>query len=92
MCIFSTREPSEYTFDLQISGGNKISVDIGDGLSIWDGNLAYTYYYPVNKWMHIAATVDAVNYICTVYVNGVSIGAQNFATFGVPALYEVSST
>ncbi len=68
MHIFSTRETAEFGFDMQLTGGNKIHADIGNGTSFMTTAADANYNYTVGRWLHVAYTVTAGTY--KIYANG----------------------
>jgi len=68
MHIFSSREPAEFGFDMQLTGGNKVHGDIGNGTSFLTTSADANYNYVVGKWLHVAYTVTPTAY--KIYVNG----------------------
>jgi hypothetical protein len=82
MHIFSTRESGNQSFDMQLTGGNKIHGDIGSGTT-WITNTAdANYNYAVNQWLHVAYTVTNGGY--KIYANGIEVGSGTFT--GTPLL------
>ena len=73
MHILSTREGGDNTFDMQLTGGNKIHGDIGTGSS-WNTNTAdAAYKYNINQWLHVAYVVSPTGY--KIYANGKEVGS-----------------
>lgn len=68
MHIFSSREPSEFGFDMQLTGGNKVHGDIGNGTSFLTTSADANYNYAVGKWLHVAYVITPTVY--KIYVNG----------------------
>lgn len=82
MHIFSTRESGEFSFDLQLTGGNKIHADIGNGSTFFTTSADANYNYAINRWVHIAYVVSPTGY--KIYANGVQVGQGSFT--GTPLL------
>ncbi|WP_199120500.1 LamG-like jellyroll fold domain-containing protein [Pedobacter sp. ASV28] len=72
MHIFSTREGGDNTFDMQLTGGNKIHGDIGKGTSWMTNTADANYNYPINRWLHVAYVVSPSGY--KIYANGKEVG------------------
>ncbi|WP_343531289.1 LamG-like jellyroll fold domain-containing protein [Pedobacter sp.] len=68
MHIFSSREPAEFGFDMQLTGGNKVHGDIGNGTSFLTTSADANYSYAVGKWLHVAYVITPTAY--KIYVNG----------------------
>ena len=69
-----------------------IEVDNGDRIrfTINDGTNSYTLYtnygvLPTGAWTHVAATLDPVAKLMTVYLNGVQVAQQGYGAFNAPA-------
>ncbi len=77
MHIFSTREGNDLAFDIQITGGNTIHGDIGDGSNWLTTAADANYIYTTNTWFHIAYVVVPGGY--TIYVNGNEVGSGTFS-------------
>lgn len=72
MHIFSTREGGDNTFDMQLTGGNKIHGDIGKGTAWMTNTADANYNYPINRWLHVAYVVSPTGY--KIYANGKEVG------------------
>ncbi len=72
MHIFSTREGGDNTFDMQLTGGNKIHGDIGKGTAWMTNTADANYNYPINRWLHVAYVVSPSGY--KIYANGKEVG------------------
>ncbi|WP_233164766.1 LamG domain-containing protein [Pedobacter sp. ASV28] len=82
MHIFSTRETAEFGFDMQLTGGNKVHGDIGNGTSFITTSADAHYNYTVGRWLHVAYVVWPTGY--KIYVNGNLTGSGTFN--GTPLL------
>ena len=83
--VFSTRGPSDSSFDLQLDNGNLLHGDIGNGTSWLTTSADVPYNYTPGKWMFIAYTVQSGGSY-TIYVNGAAQGSGTFN--GTPLLYD----
>ncbi len=81
ICLFGSRAPQDYGFDLKFVGGNKIHADIGDGTRWLKTDADAAFNYSVGTWYHIAYVVSPNNY--TVYVNGKQVGSGNYLGNGL---------
>jgi gliding motility-associated-like protein len=86
MHIFSTREPADASFDMQLVDGNKLHADIGNGSGFMTTVADAAFKYTSNQWLHIAYTVSPTGY--KIYANGKEVGAGVFA--GSPLLLDAT--
>jgi hypothetical protein len=87
MDIVGTRSPSDDSFDMKFTGGNKIHGDIGTG-SAWITNLAdASFPYSTNTLYQVAYAVTPTGY--TIYVNGVQVGSGTLSG-GTPLLFDAN--
>lgn len=83
MHVLSTRNDGNFSFDIQLTGGNKIHGDIGDGTNWLTTTADANFNYAINEWLHIAYVVTPGNY--RVYANGNLVGIGSFT--GTAMLY-----
>ncbi len=84
MHVFSTRNGSVTSFDVQITGGNTIHGDIGSGSGWLNTAINASFNYKAGQWMHIAYVIVPGTY--TIYVNGNQVGGGTIPA-GTPLLY-----
>jgi Concanavalin A-like lectin/glucanases superfamily/Cadherin-like domain/Bacterial Ig domain len=84
ICLFGSRGPQDYGFDLKFMGGNKIHADIGNGSQWLKIDADAIFNYRVGTWYHIAYVVTPNNY--AVYVNGKPVGSGTYV--GIGLLYD----
>lgn len=76
--VLSTRQPSDFGFDMQLVNGTTIHGDIGTGTT-WVTIAADTpFSYNANQWYHICYVVTPTTY--TIYANGNNVGSGSFTS------------
>lgn len=83
MHVLSTRNGGNFSFDIQLTGGNKIHGDIGDGTSWLTTTADANFNYAIDEWLHIIYVVSPNDY--RIYANGNLVGIGSFT--GTAMLY-----
>lgn len=82
--FFSTRGPSDQSFDAKLSNGNLIHGDIGQGSGWLDTSADASFAYSAGVWNHYAFTVNPSGY--KLYANGLQVSNEAFT--GTPVLFD----
>ena len=85
--FFSTRGPSDQSFDAKLQNGNNIHGDIGNGGGWVDTSADGAFAHTTGTWNHLTYVVNPTGY--QLYTNGLQISNENYASTA-PLLFDAN--